>query len=143
MRLEDSKHFNAEEFIKNLKKWRRDKEKYLSLLDEIPELPSISNDSGVRSSEISDPTARQAIKRMEIESEIEDIERCEEAYEYAMNKLEESERELMRAFFEPKKPIWREVEEYTQKHYISPMTMYNQRLKVLKKFAQIIEKKYL
>lgn len=143
MRLESCKHFDSEEFIKNLKKWRIEKEKYIEQLEALSELPSVDNKSGVHSSEISDPTAKQTMDRLRLEFEIEDIEWCEEAYRYGMGKLSEEERELLLMFFEPKKPIWREIEDYTEKKFISRMTTYTRRRDAIRKLNNIIEEKYL
>ena len=142
MRLESCKHFDSEEFIKNLKKWRKEKEKYVEQLEALSELPAFDNKSGVRSSGISDPTANQTMDRLRLEFEIEDIEWCEEAYRYGLSKLSEEERELLLMFFEPKKPIWREIEDYTEKNFISRMTTYTRRREVIRKLNSIIEERF-
>ena len=55
MRLESCRRFDTEKFIKNLREWRKDREKLLAELESLSELPSVNNESGVRSSEISKP----------------------------------------------------------------------------------------
>lgn len=137
MRLESCRHFDTELFIKQLKIWRKEKERLLERLEEIPLLPS-SNNNGIRSSEISDATARIAIKRLEIEDEIKDIERCEAVYEIAKKSLTREELEVFELFFEPKKPIWKEIDEYTYSHYTSRMCVYRERRKILEKLDKLI-----
>ena len=77
MRLESCRHFDTEMFIKQLKVWRKEKEKLQEQLNNISLLPSGNNESGVHSTDISDPTSRLAIKRLELIEQIEDIEQCE------------------------------------------------------------------
>ena len=141
MRLESCKHFDTELFIKNLKQWRKEKEKLKQELESISELPSIRNESGVRGSDISDPTSRQAIRRLAIIEQIEDIERCERAYELAKTHLTADELKIFLMFFEPKEPIWRGIDRYAHENYTCRMNIYRDRRKILEKLDKIIAKK--
>jgi len=137
MRLESCKHFDTELFIKQLKIWKKEKEKLMERLEEISVLPSVNN-NGIRSSEVSDPTAKLAIKRLEIEENIKDIERCEAIYEVAKKSLTKEELEVFELFFEPDKPIWKGIDDYTYSHYTSRMCLYRERRKILEKLDRLI-----
>jgi len=142
MRLETCRRFDTELFIKKLKDWRVDREKLLKRLEAIPELPAVNNHSGVRSSDISKPAENMAIKRAEIETEIADIDECIGVYEYAKAQLSPEEREVFTRFFEPKKPIWKEIDEYTHGNYTNRIEMYRRRWRILAKLDRIIEDKF-
>ena len=142
MRLQNCRHFDTKLLIKNLKDWRKEKKKLMDELASISELPSIENKSGIRGTDISDPTSSLAIRRETIRREIEDITLAEEAYEYGKSQLTEEELEVFLRFFEPKKAIWREIEEYTGSNYICRVNMYKERWKILDKMDELIEKKY-
>ena len=143
MRLESCRHFDTEMFIKQLKIWGKEKERLKERLEDIPLLPSLNNESGVRSTDISEPTARLALKRLEITEQIEDIERCERVYEIAKSHLTPEERELFEMFFEPKEPIWRAIEKYEREKYTSRMNIYRERRRVLKKLDEVIATEFL
>ena len=142
MRLESCRHFDTEKLIKHLKEWRKEREKYLAELEGMTELPSVNNPSGVRSSDISKPTEAHAVRRIEIETEIADIDECIGVYEYAKAQLSPEEREVFTRFFEPQKPIWKEIEEYTHGNYTNRIEMYRRRWKILDKLDRIIEDKF-
>ena len=142
MRLESCRHFDTEKLIKHLKEWRKEREKYLAELEGMTELPSVNNPSGVRSSDISKPTEAQAVRRIEIETEIADIDECIGVYEYAKAQLSPEEREVFTRFFEPSKPIWKEIDEYTHGNYTNRIEMYRRRWKILDKLDRIIEDKF-
>ena len=142
MRLESCRHFDTEKLIKHLKEWRKEREKYLAELEGMTELPSVNNPSGVRSSDISRPTEAQAVRRIEIETEIADIDECIGVYEYAKAQLSPEEREVFTRFFEPSKPIWKEIDEYTHGNYTNRIEMYRRRWRILDKLDRIIEDKF-
>ena len=142
MRLESCRHFDTEKFVKHLKEWRKEREMYLTELEGMTELPSVNNPSGVRSSEISKPAEAQAVRRIEIETEIADIDECIGVYEYAKAQLSPEEREVFTRFFEPSKPIWKEIDEYTHGNYTNRIELYRRRWRILDKLDKIIEDKF-
>lgn len=142
MRLESCRRFDTELFIKRLKEWRNDRVKLINSLESLSELPSVNNTTGVRSSDISKPAETQAVRRMDIEAEIADIDECIGVYEYAKARLSPEEREVFERFFEPKKPIWKEIDEYTHGNYTNRIEMYRRRWKILAKLDRIIEDKF-
>ena len=146
MRLESCEEFNIEKFIKNINgKWKEEKKQLQEQLDSITELPSIENQSGVRGTEKSDPTSKQAILRMKIEHDIEDIEWCEKVYEMAKQRLPDTERELFNGFFESKgkKAMWKFVEEQCEKNHTTQSSIYRKRQEILDKYKDIVETLYL
>ena len=142
MRLESCRHFDTERLIKQLKEWRKERERLIAELEGISELPSVNNPTGVRSSEISKPAENMAVRRLEIETEITDIDECIGVYEYAKAQLSPEEREVFTRFFEPTKPIWKEIDEYTHGNYTNRIEMYRRRWRILDKMDKIIEDKF-
>ena len=138
MRLESCRHFDTELFIKQLKVWREEKKKLQEKLDAIPLLPSTTNESGVRGSDISEPTARLAMKRIELLDQIKDIEKCERAYDLAKARLTPEELEIFQMFFEPKKLISTAVDEYSGGNYVCRGIVYKRRRQVLEKLDRIL-----
>ncbi len=142
MRLQGCKRFNPEEFLKNLNGWREEKKRLQEELNSMSELPSVNNITGVRGSDISDPTSAQAFRRMKIQKEIEDIEICEQAYEYAMKKLTQDEQDILKGFFEPSMPIWKFVRKWEKEHFVGTTLVYKARRLALNRFSEIIEETY-
>ena len=142
MRLETCRHFDTERFIKNLKYWREEREKLLAELESMSELPSVNNPTGVRSSDISTPAEAHAVRRLEIVDEIDDIDECIGVYEYAKAQLSPEELEVFTRFFEPKKPIWKEIDEYTHGNYTNRIEMYRRRWRILAKLDRVIEDRF-
>lgn len=142
MRLESCMRFDTELFIKRLKEWKQERDKLLRELESMSELPSVNNESGVRSSDISKPAETQAVRIIDIETEVSDIDECIGVYEYAKAQLSPEEREVFERFFEPKKPIWKEIDEYTHGNYTNRIEMYRRRWKILAKLDKIIEDKF-
>lgn len=143
MILESYKHFNAEEYIKSLRGIKQKRELLMQELDSLLELPAIDNNSGIKSTSVSDMTGNQAIRRVEITAELDEIDLCLSAYDYAKSRLSPDDREVIELFFEPTKPIWQEIEEYTSTHYICRVNLYKRRREALDKMAAIITEKYL
>lgn len=139
MRLDDFRHFVADEFISELHKSKAKKDDLLSQLSEISELPGLSNETGIRGSGVSDPTASSASKRIKILAEIESIEECERAYDYAMSKLDPEERELIEDFTDPYSIKWKVCEKWKRKLYVSDTTLYEIRKKILVKIGESID----
>lgn len=138
--LESYQRFAPVDFIKDLKRHEKRKKKLQIMLEEMTELPSIDNKSGVRSSKISDMTANQAIRRAEILEEIEEIERCESAHRYALSQLTDEELELFNGFFNPKIPIWKFRTQWGEKHYMGDSLVYKNRKRVIEKYTKGIKK---
>ena len=141
MRLESCMHFDTEMFIKQIKIWEKEKERLIQELEAISELPSV-NKNEVRGTDISDPTSRLALKRLEIQEHISDIEECEAVYEFAKASLTPEELEIFQLFFDPKEPIWKAIDKYTQKKYTCRMNVYRERRRILEKLDRLIAKKY-
>lgn len=143
MTLESYNHFNAEEFVKSLKRMRKTRKRLVEELESVLELPAVDNNTGVKGSSISDPTARQAVRRTEIDAKIAEIDACLNAYSYAKSKLPEDEREIIELFFESKDPIWKGVERYMEGHYVCRDKVYRLRRVALANLGTIIASKFL
>lgn len=141
--LEEYREFNAERFIKSLKGLEKKRAKLQAKLDALSELPSIDGGAGVRSSNISDPTATLAERRLRIKEEIEKIDYYHEIYRQVKGALSEEDQELLQGFFENKEPKWKFVQDYCKKKYMGEALVYRKRKTALKHFTQVMEKNYL
>ena len=139
MRLEDYRRFDAELFLNDKKIWQERKKRLQSELDALSALPAVNNESGVRGSDISDPTASAASKKWELTNAIMEIEICEDAYRYSLSQLEPEEKELILGFFEPKIPIWKFRQRWQLSHGMGDTKMYKERSRILRKISDIIE----
>lgn len=138
MRLESCFHFDTEMFVKKLKDWKREKKGLEQRLESIQRMPSPMTESGIRGTEISNPTLRIAEKELEILEEIKDIERCEQIYDRVKKLLTPEELQIFCIFFEPKVPIGIAVDNYAHGNYTCRMNVYRQRRKLLKKMDVLI-----
>lgn len=111
-------------------------------LENIPELPSVDNKTGVRSSDPSDLTAQTALRRLKILAEIEEILLDKEMLNYALKRLTEDERALINGFFYPKKQIGVFVHEYGRTHGLCKDYVYDERTRVLDKIEGLIHEGY-
>lgn len=87
--------FDTKSFLKASVHWEDDMKRLQKEMDDISMLPSVDNKSGVRSGHISDLTAQTALRRLQIQAEIEDIKLNKEMLRYALKILTEDERELV------------------------------------------------
>lgn len=134
--------FDIESFLKASRHWKEDKEKLKKELNDLSYLPSINNESGIRSSNTSDLTAQTAIRRLKIQAEIEEIQLCEEMLAFALKNLSEDELRLIKGFYYPKKQIGVFVQEYGMEHGLCKNLVYAKRKNVLDKLRDVIEEKY-
>ena len=111
-------------------------------LENMPELPSVDNKTGVRSSEPSDLTAQTALRRLKILAEIEEILLDKEMLNYALKRLTEDERALIDGVYFPKKKVSIFVQEYGLKHGMCDRNVYYEKDRVLDKMEQMIHKEY-
>ena len=137
--LNDYESFNAEKFLRKRQDRLEEKHRLEQKLRSLSPLPSINNESGVRGSDISDSTASRAAQELEIIDQINAIEECEMAYDYAMERLSPDEREVIKGLFEPHMPIWKFRHEWSQRHFMGDTMFYRERSRILNKFGEIIE----
>lgn len=136
------RRFDIEKFLKASRFWDEEIEKLQKQLDDMPELPSVDNKTGVRSGNISDLTAQIALQRLKITADIEEILLDREMLNYAVKRLTEDERVLLDGFFYPKKPIGIFVQEYGWEHGLGKNLVYAEREKILDKMRMLIEAEY-
>lgn len=134
--------FDIKGFLKASKHWEEDKAKLEQEMDALLTLPSIKNESGVHSSNVSDITAQTALRRLQIQAEIEEIKLNEEMLNYALKQLTEDERALIDGFFYPRQKIGVFVEEYGRKHGMCKDYVYRDKDAALNKMRTIIETEY-
>lgn len=134
--------FDTKSFLKASLKWDDDIRKLEEDMAAMSDLPSVDNQTGVRSSETSDLTARLALRKLEITAEIEKIKLNKEMLHYAMRSITERERELVNGFFFSDEPKWKVVEEYGLKYGQCSTYVYEERDRVLRKIGDIILSEY-
>lgn len=137
--LSDYENFNAEKFLRKREDRLREKQKLEEKLRSLSSLPSVNNETGIRGSDISDTTAARAEQELSIINQIDMIEECEMAYDYAMERLEPDEREVIKGLFEPQMPIWKFRHEWSRRHFMGDTMFYRERGRILNKFGEIIE----
>lgn len=136
------RRFDIKAFLKASRHWKQDKERLTKELDNILYLPSVTNESGVRSGNIADPAAQTALRSLELQAKIEKIKLYEEMLKYAMNQLTADERNLIDGFFYPRKTIGVFVHDYGRKHGLCKDYVYAERERVLEKMRRTIEREY-
>lgn len=141
-RVNDYRPFAITKFLKDSRHWAERIKKLEQELEDLSPLPSVNNESGVRSSEPSDMTAKMALRRLEIAAEIEELRYNEEMLRYALKRLSEDERELINGFFFPKKAKGVFVWEYGRNHGMSERRVYTERDNVLRKLGDIVDEVY-
>ena len=134
--------FPIEDFLKESKKWKEEKDRLQKEMDNLSFLPSVDNKTGVRSGDISNLTAQIALRRLEIQAEIEDILLNEEMLRYARKRLTKDENRLIDGFYYPKKKIGVFVQEYGQEKGLGKNLVYEERARALEKMRMIIESEY-
>lgn len=134
--------FDIKSFLKASRHWKEDKERLKQELDNLLYMPSINNESGIRSGNVAEPTAKTALKSLEIQAKIEEISLNEEMLNYALNQLTPDEKSLIKGFFYPRETIGIFVYKYGRKHGLCKDYVYAERERVLDKMRRIIEHEY-
>lgn len=134
--------FDIKSFLKASRHWKEDRRKLEQELKDLLYLPSINNESGVRSGNIAEPAAQIAMRRLKISEEIDKISRNEEMLDTALKSLTEDERVLVSGFYYPKTYIGVFVQEYGREHGLCKDYVYAERDRVLEKMRRVIEHNY-
>lgn len=134
--------FDIQSFLKASKHWEEDIAKLRQEMDSLSLLPSSGGAGGIQKNSISDMTASAALRRLEIQAEIEEIMLNKEMLAFALKRLTEDERRLIDGFFYPKKSIGEFVEEYGRDHFLTPKYVYFERSAALEKMRLLIEAEY-
>ena len=134
--------FDIIAFLKDSKDWNNELERLKNELDNISELPSVDNPSGVRSGRTADLTPQTALRELKIAAEIEEIRLNKEMLKFAKKSLTEREKALLEGFFFSHRQKGVFVDEFGKKYGICRDYVYDERDKVLKKMQNIIEKEY-
>lgn len=137
--LDEFKSFDSENFLRGRSKRLEERQKLEERLTALTPLPSINNESGVRGSDISDPTSVMASQEMEILDKIDSIDECEQAYNYALNQLYPEERELILSISEPKMSVWKFRIQWSHENFMGDTMFYKERERVLRKFGELID----
>lgn len=134
--------FDTRSFLRSSKHWKEKKEKLQQELDNMSLLPSMDNTTSTHSGNISDLTGKIALRRLEIEAEIDKISRDEEMLRHALNLLTEDEKRLVRGFFFTNNSASSFVYDYGRNQGICKDYVYRDLNEVLKKMGDAILEKY-
>lgn len=136
--------FNIVKFLENRYAFLRRRRELETKLENISYLPSKSDDSGVRGSNISELPASIALRRMAIDEEIAEINRLLEMYDYCYAKLTEREQDVITLFFSEHKstPITRTA--YCRKYATNETDLYSKdKPSAIAHFKELIETHYI
>ena len=134
--------FDIRSFLKESKKWDGQIKKLEEELENISELPSTGNNPVVGNGNISDLTAKTAVRRFEISAEIEEIKLNKEMLAFAMKRLSDDEKQLIQGFYYPKKRIDRFISDYGSEHGLCRSYVYEKLNRTLDKMGRMILKMY-
>lgn len=138
----DWRPFDIKSFLKASRHWKSDRERLEQELENLLYLPSVTNNSGIRSKDIAEPTAKTALRSLELQAKIEEIRLNETMLDYALSKLTVDEKSLIDGFFYPRKTIGIFVHDYGRKHGLCKDYVYAERERVLEKMRLIIEAEF-
>ena len=130
--------FNPDKFLKDARKWAKEKRDSQKQLDSILELSAVSN-TEVHTNNISDPTRDTAIKKLMLEAEIDRLDNYQCILEYGLSRIDELERKLLNAFYWSDTYLNRIVDDFCNDLDCSPRHVYKLKRKALDHFAQSIE----
>ena len=134
--------FDTVAFLKDSKTWGGKKSKLLQELEFMSELPSVNNESGVRSGKISKPAETMAMRRIKLKEQIEEIERNEEMLRYGMSTLTDSEKELVVGLYISDRRNGSVVWEWGRKHGLNKDYVYEELHKILREMGDKIEARF-
>lgn len=138
----DWRPFDIKSFLKASRYWKQEKKRLERELDNLLYLPSVNNESGVRSGEIANPTAKTALRKLEIQERLQEINLNEEMLAYAFGQLSKDEKNLIDGFFYPTKTIGSFVYDYGHKYGLCKDYVYAERERVLDKMRRSIEAEF-
>lgn len=133
--------FSPEAFLKDVLRWEEELKELEAKLEEISELPAITN-SEVHTTNISDPTHKQAVKRAFILDQIERVKKYIQAYERIYAKLTDFEKEVLTGFFFSSNRIDIFVEEFGHKYALCRSDVYKARRRALDHFGELLTARY-
>ena len=106
------------------------------------ELPSVNNESGVRSGKVSKPAETMAMRRIAIKEELAEIELNEEMLRFGIGTLTASEKELIMGMYFSERRNGVVVWEWGRKHGLNKDYVYDELHKILRDMGDKIEARY-
>ncbi len=134
--------FDIKSFLKASRHWDDDIQKLRAEHDNLSVLPSSNDVPAAKSGTVSDITAKAALRRLEIDAQIEEILLYKEILELAFNMLTDEDRELIRGFYYPTKSISFFVQDYGRTHGMGQTKVYQEKARIENYMARFIESKY-
>ena len=132
--------FNIIKFLEDHRKFKERKQKLETKLQNISYLPSKSDDSGVRSGNISKIPEKLAFERIKIKGEITEIDLLTELYDYGFSRLTEREQDVITLFYSPQRSTPMQRMKYCQKYYTNESDLYSRdKPDAIDHFRRIIE----
>lgn len=134
--------FDTVAFLKDSKKWESRKKTLQQELENMSELPSINNESGVRSGKISKPAETMAIRIIQIKEELAEIELNERMLKYGLATLTASEKELVTGLYFSERRNGIIVWEWGRKHGLNKDYVYDELHRMLREMGDKIEARF-
>ena len=134
--------FDTVAFLKDSKLWGSKKARLQQELEFMSELPSVNNESGVRSGKISKPAETMAMRRMRLKEQIAELERNEEMLRYGMSTLTNDEKELVVGLYMTDRRNGIVVWEWGRKHGLNKDYVYEELRKTLREMGDKIEARF-
>ena len=135
-------HFDTLMFLKDSKNWGKEKKRLKEVLEAMSEIPSRDNPSGVRSGKISKLTQEMALKKIEIEDKLAQIELNEEMLKYGLDTLSESDKSLVVGLYMSSKRNGIVVWEWGRKYGLNKDYVYREVHRILWEMGEKIEARF-
>ncbi len=134
--------FDAVDFLQQSRSFDSQIKKLSEELDGISEISGQFDNVG-KGNSISDPTARTAVEREKIESEIFRIQTYKKAKEYAFNHMPDQYIDVLNTFFFTNGHIHNKAQAIAEKYGVNyPKGVYRLRREALEEFTRIITERY-
>lgn len=130
--------FNPVKFLNESREWQRRRRAIEVKIDSVSLIKSSSLGAVAKTNIKSDTVEAPAIKIMELEEEVADIDKYIKAKDWALSKLTEQEREVINGFFFRCERIDKFVRDYGRKYGMCRSDVYTARRLALDRLSEII-----
>lgn len=130
--------FNPVKFLNESREWQRRRRAIEVKIDSVSLIKSSSLGAVAKTNIKSDTVEAPAIKIMELEEEVADIDKYIKAKDWALSKLTEQEREVINGFFFRGERIDKFVRDYGRKYGMCRSDVYTARRLALDRLSEII-----
>lgn len=133
--------FDSKKFLKESKRWEKEKEKLLEEMAELAELQKKGESNG-KSQSISDNTAGAVIDRQRLQRQVDRLDNYQQALNYAWKHLSDEQREALTALFFTNGIMSHNVSDCAQKLAVCVDKVYKLSREALEEVADLVEEWY-